>query len=97
MNFADVLASGIGSRMERSVPKQLLDIAGVPIVAQTLRTFFSVPCVDHVVLAMNPLGTDHCYDLLHMHGYGNYMPLPQPEKRITHPSYRIYWEKGQPK
>ena len=68
MNFAGILAGGIGSRMERSIPKQFLDIAGVPIVVRTLRTFFSVPCVDRVLLAMNPQWTDYCRDLLHKHG-----------------------------
>ena len=67
MNFAGILAGGIGSRMERSVPKQFLDIAGVPIVVRTLRTFFTVPCVDRIVLAMNPQWTNYCRDLLQKH------------------------------
>ena len=67
MNFAGILAGGIGSRMERSVPKQFLDIAGVPIVVRTLRTFFAIPCVDRIVLAMNPQWTNYCRDLLQKH------------------------------
>ena len=68
MNFAGILAGGIGSRMERSVPKQFLGIADIPIVVRTLRTFFSVPCVDRIVLAMNPQWTDYCRNLLRKHG-----------------------------
>ena len=67
MNFAGILAGGIGSRMERSVPKQFLDIADVPIVVRTLRAFFGVPGVDRIVLAMNPQWTDYCRGLLRKH------------------------------
>ena len=49
MNFAGILAGGIGSRMERSVPKQFLNIESVSVTVRTLRTFFSGPCVDRVV------------------------------------------------
>lgn len=68
MNFAGILAGGIGSRMERDIPKQFLDIAGVPIVVRTLRTFLAAPEVNRVVLAMNPQWMDYCKDLLGKHG-----------------------------
>ena len=68
MNFAGILAGGIGSRMERDIPKQFLDIAGVPIIVRTLRTFLAAPMVDRVVLAMNPQWTDFCRDLLAKNG-----------------------------
>ena len=68
MNFAGILAGGVGSRMERNVPKQFLDVAGVPIVVRTLRTFLAAPAVDRVVLAMNPQWTDYCRDLLARNG-----------------------------
>ena len=68
MNFAGILAGGIGSRMERDIPKQFLDIAGVPIVVRTLRTFLAAPRVDRVVLAMNPQWMDYCRDLLARNG-----------------------------
>ena len=68
MNFAGILAGGIGSRMERAIPKQFLDIAGVPIIVRTLRAFLGAPAVDHVVLAMNPQWTDYCRELLSKSG-----------------------------
>ena len=68
MNFAGILAGGVGSRMERSIPKQFLEIAGVPIVVRTLRTFLAVPGIDRVVLAMNPQWSDHCRGLLAKNG-----------------------------
>ncbi len=68
MNFAGILAGGIGSRMERDIPKQFLDIAGIPIVVRTLRTFLASPRVGRVVLAMNPQWMDYCRDLLAKNG-----------------------------
>lgn len=68
MNFAGILAGGTGSRMERDIPKQFLDIAGVPIVVRTLRTFLEAPQVGRVVLAMNPQWMDYCRDLLARNG-----------------------------
>lgn len=68
MNFAGILAGGIGSRMERDIPKQFLEILGVPIIVRTLRTFLAAPEVEKVVLAMNPQWMDYCRDLLIKHG-----------------------------
>lgn len=64
MNFVGILAGGIGSRMERSVPKQFLPIAGVPIIVRTLRTFLANAKVDKIVLAMNPQWMEYCVELL---------------------------------
>lgn len=64
MNFVGILAGGIGSRMERSVPKQFLEIAGIPIVVRTLRTFLATASIEKVVLAMNPQWMEYCQDLL---------------------------------
>ena len=67
MNYAGILAGGIGSRMESSVPKQFLKIADVPIVVRTINTFLTSPDIDKVILAMNPQWMDYCYDLLKSH------------------------------
>lgn len=64
MNFAGILAGGVGSRMERDIPKQFLNIAGVPIVVRTLQTFLAMPRIDRIVLAMNPQWMVYCRDLL---------------------------------
>lgn len=64
MNFAGILAGGIGSRMESSVPKQFLKIGDTPIVVRTLNTFLSEKCVDKVILAMNPQWEEYCKRML---------------------------------
>lgn len=68
MNYAGILAGGISKRMESSIPKQFLEIGGVPILLRTLNRFLSAPGVDKVVLAMNPQWMDYCRDLLAKHG-----------------------------
>lgn len=68
MNFAGILAGGIGSRMESSVPKQFLKIGDTPIVVRTLNTFLSEKCVDKVILAMNPQWEEYCRNMLEEYG-----------------------------
>ena len=68
MNYAGILAGGISKRMESTLPKQFLEIGGVPILLRTLDRFLSAPEVDRIVLAMNPRWMDYCRDLLAKHG-----------------------------
>jgi len=49
-----VLAGGSGQRIGLSTPKQLLKIAGKPILEHTLALFEEAPDVDEIVLMMNP-------------------------------------------
>ncbi|MCR5042195.1 MAG: 2-C-methyl-D-erythritol 4-phosphate cytidylyltransferase [Clostridia bacterium] len=54
MIFAGILAGGVGSRMENAVmPKQFIEVAGVPIMIRTLRTFLSCERIDKIVVSMN--------------------------------------------
>lgn len=67
MNYAGILAGGISKRMESAIPKQFLEIGGIPILLRTLNRFLTAPSVDKVVLAMNPRWMDHCRNLLAKH------------------------------
>jgi len=49
-----VLAGGVGSRVGLSVPKQLLKIAGKPIIEHTLAVLQSSPEVDEILVLMTP-------------------------------------------
>ncbi len=64
MNYAGILAGGIGSRIESKVPKQFLKIAEIPIVVRTINTFLSSKDIDKVILAMNPQWMEYCLDIL---------------------------------
>ena len=50
--IAAVLAGGQGSRMGAAVPKQLLEVAGKPILQHTLEAFEASEAVDRIVLVM---------------------------------------------
>lgn len=68
MNYAGILAGGIGSRMESKVPKQFLKIADIPIVVRTINTFLSSKDIDKVILAMNPQWMEYCLNILNEYG-----------------------------
>lgn len=66
--FVGILAGGVGSRMENSLPKQFLPIGNIPVIVRTLRTFLSCDGIERVFLAMNPQWMDYCKDLLVKYG-----------------------------
>src|SRR3569833_2569394 len=53
-NVAVVLAGGTGQRMGLEIPKQLVKIAGKPIMQHTLQIFQSAPQIDEIIGAMTP-------------------------------------------
>lgn len=46
-------AAGIGARMENVLPKQYLPIAGKPMIAHIIQTFFNHPKIANIHLALN--------------------------------------------
>lgn len=55
-----VTAAGEGRRMGREVPKQYLELGGIPVLARTLLAFETHPLVDLIVLTVPPGGEDLC-------------------------------------
>ena len=53
-NVAVLLAGGVGTRIGLDIPKQLLKIAGKPILEHTLAALDSHPLVDEVLIMMAP-------------------------------------------
>jgi ribitol-5-phosphate 2-dehydrogenase (NADP+) / D-ribitol-5-phosphate cytidylyltransferase len=51
-NVAVILAGGTGQRMGLAIPKQLVKVAGKPIMEHTLRVFQSSPQIDEIIIAM---------------------------------------------
>lgn len=51
---AIVLAGGTGSRIGLSIPKQLLKVAGKPIIGHTLSALQNAPDIDEIVVLMAP-------------------------------------------
>ncbi|MCI5158182.1 MAG: hypothetical protein D3906_07015 [Candidatus Electrothrix sp. AUS1_2] len=51
---AIIPAAGFGSRMGAAVPKQFLDLAGLPILLRTLRVFLDHPAIHRIMLVLPP-------------------------------------------
>jgi 2-C-methyl-D-erythritol 4-phosphate cytidylyltransferase len=55
-----VTAGGIGKRMGSSIPKQYLDLHGIPILARTIMVFVGHPLIDRIVVTVPPGDEDFC-------------------------------------
>lgn len=64
MNIAIIFAGGIGSRMGAKVPKQFLEINGVPILIKTLMHFQNHEKIDAICLVIKEEYLDYTKKLL---------------------------------
>ena len=64
MNIAGILAGGIGSRMGSTLPKQFLEIGGVPIIIRVINRFINNENIDYAIIAMNSEWMDYCKEML---------------------------------
>lgn len=53
LNSCIIAAAGVGSRMGRSTNKQFVTVAGVPVLARTLKAFEECPLVHEIVVVIN--------------------------------------------
>ncbi|MBQ9195843.1 MAG: D-ribitol-5-phosphate cytidylyltransferase [Clostridia bacterium] len=67
--FSGILAGGSGTRMESSrMPKQFLEVEGIPVLIRTLNTFLSVEKIEKIIIAINTDWKDTYHELLVRHG-----------------------------
>lgn len=52
MNIAIILSGGVGSRMGIDMPKQYVEVGGMPVLGYSLKTFASHPAIDAIVVAV---------------------------------------------
>ncbi len=64
MNIAGILAGGIGSRMSSSIPKQFLEIGGIPIIIRVINRFVNNENIEKIIIAMNDEWDDYFFELL---------------------------------
>ncbi|WP_218125682.1 bifunctional cytidylyltransferase/SDR family oxidoreductase [Sinosporangium album] len=64
-----ILAGGVGQRVGSSTPKQLIEIAGRPILEHTLALFDAAPEIDEIVVLMAPGFTGDVEALVERGGY----------------------------
>jgi 2-C-methyl-D-erythritol 4-phosphate cytidylyltransferase len=68
-NVAVLLAGGVGTRVGLDLPKQLVKIAGRPIMEHTLAAFDQHPAVDDIVVLMAPGHLDAVRAMVRDGGY----------------------------
>jgi 2-C-methyl-D-erythritol 4-phosphate cytidylyltransferase len=68
-NVAVVLAGGTGTRVGLSIPKQLIKVAGKPIIEHTLGVLQASPHIDEIFVLMAPGHLDAVHNILRPGGY----------------------------
>lgn len=68
-NVAVVLAGGTGTRVGLSIPKQLIKVAGKPIIEHTIGLLDASPLIDEIVVMMTPGHLDAVHDILRSGAY----------------------------
>jgi len=68
-NVAVVLAGGTGTRVGLSIPKQLIKIAGKPIIEHTIAAMQQSPLVDEIIVLMTPGYLDEVRAIVRNGGY----------------------------
>ena len=69
-NVAVVLAGGTGTRVGLSIPKQLIKIAGKPIIEHTIAALQASPVVDEILVLMAPGFLDEIRAIVRSGNYG---------------------------
>ena len=64
-NVAVILAGGTGTRVGLNIPKQLIKIAGKPIIEHTIAAMHASPLVDEIVVMMTPGYLDDVRAIVH--------------------------------
>ncbi|WP_448617626.1 SDR family NAD(P)-dependent oxidoreductase [Geodermatophilus sp. URMC 65] len=68
-NVAVVLAGGTGTRVGLSIPKQLIKVAGKPIIEHTIGVLHASPLIDEIVVMMTPGHLDAVHGILRSGAY----------------------------
>ncbi|MGI3780244.1 MAG: SDR family NAD(P)-dependent oxidoreductase [Janthinobacterium lividum] len=68
-NVAVVLAGGTGTRVGLNIPKQLIKIAGKPIIEHTIATMQASPSIDEILVMMTPGYLDEIRAIVRQGGY----------------------------
>ena len=68
-NVAVVLAGGTGTRVGLSIPKQLIKVAGKPIIEHTIALLNASPLIDEIIVMMAPGHLDAVHAILRSGSY----------------------------
>src|SRR5262245_58847134 len=87
-NVAVLLAGGVGARMGMDIPKQLLKIAGRPILEHTLAALNSHPAVDEILVMMAPGHLDAVRSIVRTGGYDKVVDILEGADTRNHTTLR---------
>ena len=68
-NVAVVLAGGVGARVGLNIPKQLIKVAGRPIIEHTIALFEESDVIDEIIVMMVPGHLDAVREIVRKGGY----------------------------
>jgi len=87
-NVAVLLAGGVGTRVGLSIPKQLIKIAGRPILEHTLVALNSHPMVDEIIIMMAPGHLDTVRAIVRGGGYAKVVDILEGAETRSHTTLR---------
>jgi 2-C-methyl-D-erythritol 4-phosphate cytidylyltransferase len=93
---AVVLAGGSGERFGTSVPKQLLPLAGRPLIEHSVAAFEQAPGVDAILVVMTASHASQAGDLLAGHGYRKLIKVITGGRTRVESTWRAIEELGSP-
>ena len=59
-----ILAGGSGSRVGSDIPKQYLNLGGVPVIRRTVEVFLSHPAIDLIQVVIGAEDSERCGEAL---------------------------------
>ncbi|SEG67257.1 2-C-methyl-D-erythritol 4-phosphate cytidylyltransferase [Nonomuraea solani] len=83
-----LLAGGVGQRVGRGVPKQLIEVAGRTIIEHSLAVFEAAPEIDEVVVLMTPGHTDRVREIVAAGGYRKVSKVVEGGESRTESTWR---------
>jgi len=67
-----ILAGGSGSRVGSDIPKQYLNLGGVPVIRRTVEVFLSHPAIELIQVVIGAEDSERCGEAL----AGHFHPQP---------------------
>lgn len=82
MNIAIIFAGGVGKRMNsKGIPKQFLEVNGVPIIIHTLKIFQKCRDIEGIVIACVKEYIDYMYLLAEEYNIKRFVVLLKVERQ----------------
>lgn len=97
MNIAIILSGGVGSRMGIDMPKQYVEVEGMPVLGYSLAAFAAHPDIDAIVVAVADQWRDFVAGLAARLCPEKPVSLARPARPGSTPySMRSRWRHGRP-